>query len=461
MSATFYPYVGAFIWISILLVLGAFLRAKIPFLQKGLIPSALIGGIIGFILMNTGLIGMPTAEGWITIVPSVFGVLVFHLFAFGFVGIGLMQQSKSTTSDEGTSWLRSGALWMALIYCLVYAIQSLTGKTVFELYRLVVGGDFFTGFGYLIGSGFSQSPGAAHAFGTIWEGEYGIVGASSVGLAFGAMGFLCAICFGIPLANRGIKNGWISEKTAATLPESLRKGMMGKGESENCANTTTHPANIDNFAFHIAVMAALYAVGYMFALAWSVNFPPGVSGLGFGLLYTWSMIAGIITRKTLDKIGNIHILDPATTRRITSSTIDYMICAVFLGISMSDIQAILVPFIITVIVAGSLTYLAIMYFARRMPEYGFERGLAILGCYTGTVASGMLLLRIVDPEFKSPAAVELAIMNVFILPIIQIVYLNLPFVPSEGSMMLPIFVAYLILMPIALYTLRFVKQRIW
>ncbi|WP_136796350.1 sodium/glutamate symporter [Desulfosediminicola ganghwensis] len=461
MSATFYPYVGAFIWISILLVLGSYLRAKISFLQKRLIPSALIGGLIGFVLMNTGLIGMPTAEGWVIIPSKVFGVLVYHLFAFGFVGIGLMQQAKSKTSEAGTNWLRSGALWMALIYCMVYAIQGITGKTVFELYKLVIGGDFFTGFGYLIGSGFSQSPGAAHAFGTIWESEYGIQGASSVGLAFGAMGFLCAICFGIPLANRGIKNGWVSEKTVAALPESLRKGMMAKGESENCANSTTHPANIDNFAFHIAVMAALYAVGYMFALAWSLTLPKGVSGLGFGLLYTWGMITGLITRKVLDKINCIHILDPASTRRITSSTIDYMICAVFMGISMSDIQTILVPFIITVLAAGFLTYLVIMYFARRMPEYGFERGLAILGCYTGTVASGILLLRIVDPDFKSPAAVELAIMNVFILPIVQIIYLNLPFVPTEGSFMLPVFIAYLIAMPIALFALRFVKKRVW
>lgn len=460
MSATFYPYIGAFIWISILLVFGAFLRAKIPFLQKGLIPSALIGGLTGFILMNTGLIGMPTAEGWMPIPAKVFGVLVYHLFAFGFVGIGLMQNNTKQSETKG-SWVRSGALWMALIYCLVYSIQAVTGKTVFELFKLLTGGEFFTGFGYLVGSGFSQSPGAAHAFGTIWESEYGITGASSVGLAFGAMGFLCAICFGIPLANKGIKNGWISEKTASALPESLRKGMMGKGEAEPCAYTTTHPANLDNFAFHIAVMAALYSVGYMFALAWSINLPKGISGLGFGLLYTWGMIAGLITRKTLAKIDRIHILDGATTKRITSSTIDYMICAVFMGISMSDIQAILLPFIVTTIVAGFLTYFVIMFFARRMPEYGFERGLATLGCYTGTVASGILLLRIVDPEFKSPAAVELAIMNVFILPIIQLVYINLPFVPTEGSIMLPVLIAYIIAMPIALFVLRFVQKRCW
>jgi len=460
LSATFYPYVGAFIWISILLVCGAFLRNKLPFLQHKLIPSSLIGGVIGFVLLNTGLIGMPTAEGWMAIPPKVFGVMVFHLFAFGFVGIGLLQQDKKVARKK-TTWMQNGALWMAFMYCLVYAVQGVTGKSIFVFAKMIAGGDFFTGFGYLVGSGFSQSPGAAQAFGTIWESTYGVHGASSVGLAFGAMGFLCAICFGIPLANRGIKNGWVADQSSKELPTNLLKGMMGKGEATECTRTTTHPANIDNLAFHLAVMAGLYGVGYVFALTWSMHMPQGINGLGFGLLYTWGMIAGLLTRKVLDKIDCLHVLDNSTVRGVTSSTIDYMICAVFMGISMSDIQAIIVPFLTTVVVAAMVTYCLILWFARRMPEYGFERGLAILGCYTGTVASGILLLRIVDPDFKSPAAVELAVMNVFILPLIQIVYLNLPFIPTEGSIMLPVFIAYIVLMPMALFFFKFVGKRAW
>ena len=459
MSATFFPYIGAAIWLSFLLLLGAFLRSKITLLQKGLIPSALIGGIIGFVLMNTGLIGMPTTEGWKEIPTSIFGILVFHLFAFGFVGIGLLQQ-KESDDHKKSNWIRSGALWMALIYCLVYAVQSLTGKGVFELYNMLTSADVFTGYGYLVGAGFAQGPGQAQAFGTIWEATYNVQGSGSIGLAFGAMGFICAIFFGLPLANKGIKNGWTADKITE-MPKSLSTGFMEPGASEECARATTHSANIDSVAFHLAIMGVLYAVGYMFALVWTVNMPQGINGLGFGLLYTWGMIAGIIVRKVLHKTKNIHIIDPATTRRITGSTVDFMICAVFMGISVSDIKAVLTPFLITAVIAGLFTFIIILWFARRMPEYGFERGLAILGCYTGTVATGLLLLRIVDRDFKSPAAVELAIMNVFILPIIQPVYLSLPFVPTEGSIMLPVFCTYLVLMPIALFALRFVKNKLW
>lgn len=42
----------AFSWIGIMLLVGMILRAKIPFLANILMPASVIGGVIGFILMN-------------------------------------------------------------------------------------------------------------------------------------------------------------------------------------------------------------------------------------------------------------------------------------------------------------------------------------------------------------------------------------------------------------------------
>src|SRR5690625_6706933 len=46
-------------WLSFALLIGAFLRYKITFLQNMLIPSSAIGGIVGFILINIGIIQVP------------------------------------------------------------------------------------------------------------------------------------------------------------------------------------------------------------------------------------------------------------------------------------------------------------------------------------------------------------------------------------------------------------------
>lgn len=59
MEATFFPNIMAFLWIGIMLMLGVFLRAKVRFFQRILFPASLIGGLIGFVLVNAGWLGPP------------------------------------------------------------------------------------------------------------------------------------------------------------------------------------------------------------------------------------------------------------------------------------------------------------------------------------------------------------------------------------------------------------------
>ncbi len=67
---------------------------------------------------------------------------------------------------------------------------------------------------------------------------------------------------------------------------------------------------------------------------------------------------------------------------------------------------------------GILTTILVVYFGKKLDSFGLERSAAIFGTVTGTIACGLLLLRIVDPEFKTPAAFEIAVMNILVLPIV-------------------------------------------
>ncbi|WP_337519697.1 sodium/glutamate symporter [Desulfovibrio sp.] len=457
MGESFYPYIGAMIWISLLLCLATFLRSRIKILQTFLVPASLIGGILGFICVNLGIVGMPTMEGWQPIPTKVFSVMTFHLFAFGFVGVGLMKSKETNTSKL----MFRGGLWMALMYCFIWSVQGIIGKSVFELWHMTVGGDFDSCLGYLLGCGFAQGPGQAHAYGSIWETTYHVGNAMSMGLASAAMGFVVAVVIGVPLAYTGIRRGWISGEHKGSLPEFFLRGIMKKGDNPACAKATTHSATIDSFAFHLALMGVVYGLAYTFGLYWTLFMPAGVNGLGFGLLYTWGMCLAMLTRFVLNKTGSSHILDGDTVRRITNTSVDFMVCAVFLAISVSELQSVLMPFLIAVILAALATLVLIMWYARRAPEYNFERGIACFGCYTGTVATGMLLLRIVDPEFESPAAIELGIMNVIILLLSQPLTVGYPFIPSEACPMFLIMVGYVVVVPIAMYMLKLVKKVAW
>ena len=127
MESTFYPYLGALGWTGLFLLIGTIIRAKVKFFQTFLFPASLIGGIIGFFVLNAGWLGIPSSTGWKTITPVTFSTITFHLFAFGFVGIGLLQ-AKSGTSGKVVA---RGALWIALIFGLLFSVQAMVGKGTF------------------------------------------------------------------------------------------------------------------------------------------------------------------------------------------------------------------------------------------------------------------------------------------------------------------------------------------
>ena len=52
MESTFYPYLGALGWTGLFLLIGTIIRAKVKFFQTFLFPASLIGGIIGFFVLN-------------------------------------------------------------------------------------------------------------------------------------------------------------------------------------------------------------------------------------------------------------------------------------------------------------------------------------------------------------------------------------------------------------------------
>ena len=454
MESTFYPYLGALGWTGLFLLIGTIIRAKVKFFQTFLFPASVIGGIIGFFVLNAGWLGIPSSTGWKTITPVTFSTITFHLFAFGFVGIGLLQ-AKSGTSGKVVA---RGALWIALIFGLLFSVQAMVGKGTFDVWKLLFGGDFFTGNGYLLGAGFTQGPGQTQAYASIWETTYKISNSLNVGLAFAAVGFLVAGLVGVPLAFYGIKRGWCTGGRSGELPQNFLRGLMDRGDNPPCSHSTTHPANIDNLGFHVGLMAAIYGVAYLFGLLFSKYMPAGIAGLGFGLTFCWGMFLAMLLRKFMGKIDILHLIDGETTRRLVGGSVDFMICAVFLGIEMKALQEVLLPFIVAIAVATFITLIICVWFGRRSPEYGFERCLIMFGYATGTAASGLLLLRIADPDYETPVAVEGGLMNVFSCLTFLPVTLSMPFAPLQGYPIVWVFTAVIIATPIAMYLLKFIRK---
>lgn len=205
MEQTFLPYIGSFVWMSFLLLVGTLLRAKVAIFKRFLFPSAIIAGSIGFVLMNLGWVGLPMAGKWETIPHDTFTMVTFHLFAFGFVGIGLMS-GDGGQKGKGKSIFK-GTLWMTLLFLGMLFLQSCVGTVIMLGWEGLTHQGLTAAVGFLAGHGFTQGPGQTLAIAGGWE-KMGLTDCVSIGLAFSAIGFFVAALVGVPIANWGVRKGY-------------------------------------------------------------------------------------------------------------------------------------------------------------------------------------------------------------------------------------------------------------
>ncbi|MFN3246886.1 MAG: hypothetical protein ACK42K_09335 [Leptonema sp. (in: bacteria)] len=99
---------------------------------------------------------------------------------------------------------------------------------------------------------------------------------------------------------------------------------------------------------------------------------------------------------------------------------DFLVVSTIASIQIHIFKTYLIPIVLISLIGGILTTLLIVLLGRKLKNYFWERILAIFGTVTGTTSTGLLLLKIVDPKLETPVAKELALMNLFSIPIIGI-----------------------------------------
>ena len=118
-----------------------------------------------------------------------------------------------------------------------------------------------------------------------------------------------------------------------------------------------------------------------------------------------------------------YMLDAELQGRITGWGVDYLIVAAITSISLGIVINCAAPILIISISAGIATLLWIIYFSPRLwKEHTFERTAGLYGMETGTVATGLLLIRIIDPDFRSSAATDLALSSIIALPFMFVMF---------------------------------------
>lgn len=268
-----------------------------------------------------------------------------------------------------------------------------------------------------------MGPGQAVTIGTVFE-KLGYANAVPVGLISAALGFIIAFGVGVPAANWGIRKG--IAKNAGKLSDDFLRGVMKKdSQKESAGNLTYHSANVETLAMHVAIIGTVYLCAYYLSIGMTHIFPAKHATLVMGSIYVTGMVVAMIFRVIMNKVSAGHVMCNSLNKRIAGWAVDYMIVATLMAVKVTAMGSFLIPVLFGCLVAGLVTAIISYYFGTRIGgDVDFERTLGLYGMSTGTVNSGLLLIRIVDPDYRSTAPTEIGLMNPITLLALPVYYMS-------------------------------------
>ncbi|MFW5729182.1 MAG: sodium:glutamate symporter, partial [Spirochaetota bacterium] len=401
--------------ISAALLLATFIRAKVPFFQRFLIPNALTAGFIllplyNFVFPHIGI----TSDG--------LGDLAYHLLALSFVAVALRR------SPEETERKAKRRFSLAIGILSQYAVQAFLGLTLTFVLMSTIFPKLYEPFGFLLPLGFVLGPGQALAIGRSWS-SFGIEGAGSVGLTFAALGFILATFGGVYLINYGLRRRWITKEQLATMEtKTVTTGIVPRtAQKKVAARLTTETEAIDSMTFNAAIVLVVYLFAYLFLklMNWVLPLLAGDAGADlavnlWGIHFIFAAIFGLGVRQLINLVGVTHVVDNGTLTRLSGWGVDFMVASAIAAISLVVVQQYIWPILILAGTGAILAFVTLPWIASRLYEdHQFHRMILLFGVSTGTLTTGLALLRVLDPEFETPVATDYAYASgmVFVLAI--------------------------------------------
>ena len=447
-------------WINIFAVLlgsllvGNMLKRSIPFLRESLTPTSVVGGIILLIVAAI----YKAITGDVMFDTAAFGengtahleIITYHALALGFIASSFKTTNSKLTKKRSVEIFNTGVTTVS-----TYLLQGIAGLIITILAALIVK-DFFPAAGVLLPFGYGQGTGQALNYGTIYEVEHGFVGGKSFGLTIAAFGFLSASIGGVIHLNIMKKRGRIvfsSRNDGSTHSEEVDpEGEIPMQES------------IDKFTVQIALIIVAYIAAYllMFVIG---NLLPGMKSV----IYGFNFLLGVLTATLIKLVMNFLHKKNIIHRRYTNNFLmtrasnfffDLMVVAGVAAIRLDILESSWGIILILGVVGLIVTFIYNRIVAKLLfPDYYEEQFLMMYGMLTGTASTGIILLREIDGEFKTPASDNMVYQNfpaiVFGFPMMFLATLA----PTKPYLVLIIFALFFAGMNILLFRSRIFKRK--
>ncbi len=392
------------------LLIANIFKRKIPLLKKSLIPNSVLGGII--ILLVEWIYKLISGCNFFE--SEMFGVngndtlelITYHCLALGFIASSFNTTNAKITKKRLNEIFNTGVTTVA-----TYLLQGMVGLVITIIAAQVISG-FFAGAGLLLPFGYGQGTGQALNWGAIyeqWDGNVDpFVNGKSFGLTIAALGFLSAAVGGVIHLNIVKARGklQLSKRTDGSLhtDEIEEKGEIPMQES------------VDKLTVQLAFILVSYGIAYAL-MALLGNLLPGMKATIYGFNFLLGVLSATLVKVVVKFLQNKNIITRKYTNnflmtRISNVFFDIMVVAGVAAIRLDALEQYWGIMLILGAVGLIITYAYNRFVAKKLfPEYYEEQFMAMYGMLTGTASTGIILLREIDPEFKTPVSDNLVYQN--------------------------------------------------
>lgn len=219
---------------------------------------------------------------------------------------------------------------------------------------------------------------------------------------------------GVIFARWGSKKGHTNElPDLDKLPEDMRTGIISlPGQRPSVGRATTSPSSIEPIALHVAALAVTLFLANILTNWVNDIFP----ALSFPL-FAMAFLVGLAGVGVLHLIKAPHYLDTKLMGSVSGASTDFLVAVGIASIVPAVVATYIVPLIILFVVGLAFCLVLFFYVAPRIFEHGwFERAVFSWGWATASVATGIAVLKIVDPEQKSGTLEEFGMAYVGFAP---------------------------------------------
>lgn len=422
-------------------------------LRVSLIPTSVLGGAI--LLIIAGIYKLITGD--LMFDTAFFGgngmatleIITYHTLALGFIASTLKSSDAVMNKKRTVEIFNTGVTTVA-----TYLLQAVVGFGITLIAAKIIDG-FFAAAGVLLPFGYGQGTGQAMNYGTIYETEHGFIGGKSFGLTIAALGFLSASIGGV------IHLNILRRQNKITLSEGDNYGMSEPVEGDN---EIPMQGTIDKLTVQVALILGSYMLAQVIMVVLG-NLLPGMKAVIYGFNFLLGVLSATLVKVLLNLLRKKGLMrrqhvNNFLLTRCSNFFYDIMvvagIAAIRLGILKQYWGIILIIGVAGLIITYTYNRIVAKTFFK---EYQEEQFLAMYGMLTGTASTGVILLREIDKNFKTPAADNLVYQNfpaiVFGFPLMLLATMA----PVQPVLTWVILLGFFIVMNIILFRTKIFRKR--